>query len=152
MSRSLLALLVFAGAAHAETPLLRQKPAVSATQVAFCYAGDLWVVGRDGGDARRLTAGVGLESYPVFSPDGAQIAFAGEYEGNLDVYVVPAAGGVRVSGRWPFISGIHNAEWVMLGCLILVGHRRWAAAGVRYRRSYPGCSGCAQVHRGIWFG
>jgi alkylation response protein AidB-like acyl-CoA dehydrogenase len=28
-------------------------------------------------------------------------------------------GGVRVSGRWQFISGIHNAEWLMLGCLVL---------------------------------
>jgi tricorn protease len=78
----------------AEAPLLLQKPAVSATQVVFEYAADLWIVGRKGGDARRLTAGVGLESYPVFSPDGKSIAFAGEYEGNLDVYVIPAAGGV----------------------------------------------------------
>ena len=43
--------------------------------------------------ARRLTAGVGLETHPVFSPDGTQVAFAGEYDGNLDVYVVPAEGG-----------------------------------------------------------
>src|SRR5580704_3630277 len=78
----------------AEAPLLLQKPAVSATQVVFEYAADLWIVGREGGDARRLTAGVGLESYPVFSPDGKSIAFAGEYEGNLDVYLIPAAGGV----------------------------------------------------------
>ena len=47
-----------------------------------------------GAKAQRLTAGVGLESYPVFSPDGKSIAFAGEYEGNLDVYVIPAAGGM----------------------------------------------------------
>ena len=80
--------------AEADPPLLLQRPAVSTKQVVFSYAGDLWIVARDGGDARRLTAGVGLESYPVFSPDGEQVAFAGEYEGNLDVYVVPAAGGV----------------------------------------------------------
>lgn len=79
-----------------EAPLLLQKPAISNSQIVFEYAADLWIVGRDGGDARRLTAGVGLESYPVFSPDGKQIAFAGEYEGNLDVYVIPAAGGVPV--------------------------------------------------------
>src|SRR5205085_10063957 len=71
-----------------------QRPSVSGRHVAFVYAGDLWVVDRSGGDARRLTAGVGLESYPVFSPDGSQVAFAGDYEGNLDVYVVPTAGGV----------------------------------------------------------
>jgi tricorn protease len=96
MRRALLAFLLLAGTAHAgaDPPLLLQRPAVSAGQVAFAYAGDLWVVDRAGGDARRLTAGVGLESYPVFSPDGQLVAFAGEYEGNLDVYVVPAAGGV----------------------------------------------------------
>src|SRR5579864_1811355 len=80
--------------ADVDPPLLLQRPAVSAKQVVFSYAGDLWIVDRNGGDARRLTAGVGLESYPVFSPDGEQIAFAGEYEGNLDVYVVPVGGGV----------------------------------------------------------
>lgn len=68
-------------------------PAISARQIAFGYAGDLWVVDRAGGTPRRLTAGAGLESHPVFSPDGSQIAFAGEYEGNTDVYVVAVAGG-----------------------------------------------------------
>jgi tricorn protease len=77
-----------------EAPLLLQKPALSPSQVAFEYAADLWIVDRNGGDARRLTAGVGLEGYPVFSPNGKSIAFAGEYEGNLDVYVIPAAGGI----------------------------------------------------------
>jgi tricorn protease len=82
------------GAARPDGPRLLQKPTLSRDRVAFAFAGDLWVVDRDGGDARRLTAGVGLETDPVFSPDGSQVAFTGEYEGNLDVYVVPAAGGV----------------------------------------------------------
>src|SRR5271155_5617788 len=95
MRRTLLTLLLFSSVARADSspPILAQHPAVSATQIAFSYAGDLWIVGRDGGSANRLTAGVGLESYPVFSPDGSQIAFAGEYEGNLDVYVGPTGGG-----------------------------------------------------------
>src|SRR5262245_21924156 len=78
----------------ADTPLLLQRPAVSDKHVAFVYAGDLWIADRSGSDARRLTAGAGLESYPVFSPNGEQIAFAGDYEGNLDVYVMPTTGGV----------------------------------------------------------
>ena len=74
-------------------PLLR-KPAVSATQIAFSYGGDLWIVDRNGGEARRLTSDVGIEIDPVFSPDGTWIAFTGEYDGNEDVYVIPASGGI----------------------------------------------------------
>ena len=95
MRHSLWVLLLFPVLAPAaDPPLLLQRPTVSDKKVVFSYAGDLWVVDRDGGDAHRLTAGVGLESYPVVSPDGKQVAFAGEYEGNLDVYVVPASGGI----------------------------------------------------------
>jgi tricorn protease len=82
------------GRAETDKAQLPQQPALSKTHIAFVYAGDLWIVGRDGGDARRLTTGAGTETHPFFSPDGSQIAFTGEYDGNLDVYVIPAAGGV----------------------------------------------------------
>ncbi len=71
-----------------------REPAISKTQIVFSYAGDLWTVSRDGGEASRLTTGVGTETSPYFSPDGKLIAFTGEYDGNDDVYVIPAAGGV----------------------------------------------------------
>jgi tricorn protease len=74
------------------TRLLRH-PTLSATQVAFAYAGDIWIAPREGGDAVRLTTSVGLEQFPRFSPDGRLVAFSAEYAGNVDVYVVPAAGG-----------------------------------------------------------
>src|SRR5882724_9270800 len=74
-------------------PLLR-KPTVSKTQIAFSYGGDLWIVDRTGGEARRLTSDIGIEIDPIFSPDGKWIAFTGEYDGNEDVYVIPAAGGI----------------------------------------------------------
>ena len=80
--------------AQAPQPLLLRHPTVSRTQIVFGFAGDLWIVAREGGDARRLTSGVGVETDPFFSPDGTQVAFTGEYDGNQDVYVVPAAGGV----------------------------------------------------------
>jgi tricorn protease len=73
---------------------LLRKPTVSKTQIAFSYGGDLWMVDRGGGEARRLTSDVGIEIDPVFSPDGSMIAFTGEYDGNEDVYVIPAAGGI----------------------------------------------------------
>ncbi|MBD0325106.1 MAG: PD40 domain-containing protein, partial [Pyrinomonadaceae bacterium] len=74
-------------------PMPFQFPAVSRAQVAFVYAGSVWVVNRDGGDAQRLTKTAGDENTPAFSPDGAQIAFSKNVGGNVDVYVMPASGG-----------------------------------------------------------
>ena len=74
------------------TRLLRH-PTVSRDSVAFEYAGDLWVVSRNGGQARRLTSTPGAEIDPYFSPDGSQIAFTATVAGNTDVYVVPTVGG-----------------------------------------------------------
>lgn len=88
-----LALLNSSLAAQAHKLLLR-NPAVSQTQIVFEYANDLWIVSRNGGEARRLTSGIGREFNPHFSPDGTQIAFSGEYDGNIDVYVVSVSGGV----------------------------------------------------------
>jgi tricorn protease-like protein len=75
-------------------PWLLRFPTVSKTQIVFNYGGDLWIVSRDGGDARRLTSGVGDETMPSFSPDGTMVAFTGEYDRNRDVFVVRATGGV----------------------------------------------------------
>ena len=88
---SLASLTAFA--ATEPRPLLR-RPAVNRTHIVFSYSGDLWSVPRSGGEAVRLTAGAGVETDPYFSPDGTQIAFTGEYDGNMDVYVMPASGGV----------------------------------------------------------
>ena len=79
---------------------LFQQPALSKGQIVFVYAGDLWIVPREGGDAKRLTTGAGVETSPSFSPDGSMVAFTGEYDGNVDVFVVPAAGGVPKRLTW----------------------------------------------------
>jgi len=70
-----------------------RMPDIHGQTVVFCAEGDLWSVSDQGGLARRLTAHPGLESMPSFSPDGAWIAFSGQYDGNRDVFVMPAAGG-----------------------------------------------------------
>src|SRR3954470_21527022 len=85
---------LFVQAADSNPQLLLRFPTVSKTQIVFNYGGDLWIVSRDGGEARQLTSGVGIEALPYFSPDGTQIAFTGEYDGNRDVFVIPAEGGV----------------------------------------------------------
>lgn len=71
-------------------------PDVSATQVTFVYAGDIWVAPKEGGSAVRLSSPAGEETFPRFSPDGSAIAFSGNYDGNTDVYVMQSSGGVPV--------------------------------------------------------
>jgi tricorn protease len=73
--------------------LLLQTPTVSKTQIAFVYGGDIWIVSRQGGVATRLVTGRDMAGSPIFSPDGTMVAFSANYDDNIDVYVVPAAGG-----------------------------------------------------------
>ena len=99
MTKKLFLMLAFLLAATGlslaqDKPLLAQKPTLNKTQIVFAYAGDLWIVAREGGEAKRLTTGEGIETDPMFSPDGNTIAFTGEYDGNIDVYTVPTTGGI----------------------------------------------------------
>ena len=89
----LLLLLCIAAPSQAQGTRLLRHPTVSRDSVAFEYAGDLWIVARSGGAARRLTSTPSLEIDPYFSPDGSQIAFTATVAGNTDVYVVSASGG-----------------------------------------------------------
>jgi len=94
MYKYICALLLLAPFAGAQTThLLLRNPALSRTQIVFSYAGDLWSVPREGGEATRLTTAPGVETDAVFSPDGSLIAFTGEYDGDVDVFVMPAEGG-----------------------------------------------------------
>ena len=87
-----LALLFVAPLVSAQTKLLR-FPDVYGDKVVFSYAGDLWTASTNGGAARRLTAHPGVEFFAKFSPDGKWIAFPGQYDGDEQVYVIPADGG-----------------------------------------------------------
>ncbi len=90
----LFALAMSASAQTAQPPLLPQSPSLSKTHIAFALGNNLWIVAREGGEARRLVAAdPGAASGPVFSPDGTQVAFTGDFDGNQDVYIVPATGG-----------------------------------------------------------
>jgi tricorn protease len=91
-----LAILVctFPCLAQDNKPSLLRQPTLSRTEICFEYGSDLWKVGWDGGDAVRLTAGPGIKRSPHFSPDGKWIAFTGEYDGRVDVYVISASGGI----------------------------------------------------------
>ena len=90
---SIVVTMLAAGVAEARTKLLR-FPDIHGDQIVFTYAGDLWLVPTSGGAAKRLTAHPGVEQFAKFSPDGRWIAFTGQYDGDEQVYVVPATGGV----------------------------------------------------------
>lgn len=106
------ALLALCSTAHAVDPndtLLLAEPDISEHNIVFTYDGDIWLAGRDGGTARRLTTAEGQEVRPHFSPDGASIAFSGNYDGNVDVYLMPVAGGSPRRLTW------HGADDLMEG-------------------------------------
>jgi tricorn protease len=95
VSLAVVSLLGGAVAADAEIDArLMREPAVSASQIAFVYAGDIWIAPKQGGLAVRLSTPKGEESFPRFSPDGSRIAFTADYDGNEDIYVMPADGGI----------------------------------------------------------
>jgi tricorn protease len=82
-----------------DTRLLSQ-PAISSRNIAFLYAGDLWIAELDGKNARRLTSDIGTETNPAFSPDGKVLAFSAQYDGNTDVYTIPVTGGAPSRLTW----------------------------------------------------
>lgn len=87
-----------------EARLLR-FPATNGTEVVFSYAGDLFTAPLSGGEARRLTSHIGYEMFAHYSPDGKTIAFTGEYDGNREVYIIPAKGGEPVRLTYTATNG-----------------------------------------------
>ena len=85
---------IFTTALTQDEARLLRFPATNGNQIVFTQAGDLYTVDVNGGIARKLTTHVGYEMFAKFSPDGKMIAFTGQYDGNTEVFVIPAEGGV----------------------------------------------------------
>lgn len=125
---ALLALAALApGGARAQTKLLRY-PDIHGEQLVFSYAGDLWLAPTSGGHARRVTTHPGQELFAKFSPDGQWIAFTGQYDGDEQVYVIPATGGVPkqltfypargpLAPRWGYDNQVYG--WTKDGAAVL---------------------------------
>ena len=120
--------------AAAQTKLLR-FPDIHGDRVVFSYAGDLWLASTAGGLATRLTAHPGLELFPRFSPDGSRIAFTGQYDGDEQVYVIPASGGVPLqltyypargplAPRWGYDNQVY--DWSPDGQAVLFRSLRYS--------------------------
>src|SRR5213592_3206194 len=129
---TLLLSLSITSLASAQGTRLLRHPTVSRDSVAFEYAGDLWVVSRSGGQARRLTSTPGAEIDPYFSPDGSQIAFTATVAGNTDVYVVPTAGGDPK--RLTYHPGLDRARgWTPDGRRVIFASDRDTAPHAHFR-------------------
>ncbi|HUC52559.1 MAG TPA: PDZ domain-containing protein [Candidatus Cybelea sp.] len=138
----LLAMAAMPGAAEETAPLVH-SPTVSKTLVVFAYGGYLWSVPRDGGDARQLTTG-GHEGLPVVSPDGKWIAFTGQYDGNVDVFVMPAEGGEPRRLTWHPAADVAVA-WTPDGKRVLFHSAREAYADFSRLYTVPAEGGPAEV-------
>lgn len=92
-------------------------------RLAFGYRGDLWVVSSQGGRATPLTTHVEYESNPVWSPDGAWVAFASNRSGNTDIYAVPSDGGDVRRLTWHTGSDVPT-DWSPDGTRLLMAATR----------------------------
>ena len=117
-----LCMLLAASAALASAPYVGQAD-LHEQRIVFTAEDDLWSCNREGGDVRRLTSFVGAEYFPHFSPDGAWIAFTGEYDGNRDVYLIAAKSGEPRRLTW-HPGGDEVVGWHSDGKTILVRSRR----------------------------
>jgi len=117
----------FSGVVSAETLLLKD-PTISDKHIAFTYGGDIWVADTDGENARRLTSRQAPENRPRFSPDGKTIAFSATYDGNTDIYTIPAEGGQPL--RLTYHPGADQISgWSTDGNSILFTSRREMTSG-----------------------
>jgi tricorn protease len=132
---ALASLMAFASPLEAQVDArMFRYPDVSATHITFVFAGDIWVVDKVGGTAHHLSSPPGEEAFPRFSPDGSQIAFSANYDGNTDVYVVPTLGGepVRVTHH---PMGDRMLDWYPDGTALLFASAR-ESGRQRYRQFF----------------
>src|SRR5579872_4255899 len=98
---TLVMLLATLSVAYAQiNAALLRYPDVSATEIVFTYANDLWVVSKTGGIASHLSSPAGVEVYPKFSPDGKTIAYTADYDGSNSIYTIPTTGGIPTRLTW----------------------------------------------------
>lgn len=125
------------------TRLLRE-PTLSATHIAFTYGGDIWIAGREGGNASRITSTPAVESNPHFSPDGRWLAFTSTRSGSAQVWVVPSAGGDPRRLSW-HPSPTFARGWTPDGSAVLYASQRGSAPVAHHRLFiHPATGGAAR--------
>ena len=126
MKRIVLILLIFCISESIQAQIsakLMRFMDVSETQITFVYGGDIWVMPKAGGTAIQVTNSPGEESWPRFSPNGKEIAYTANYNGNQDVYVMPVTGGVPTRVTYHSFAD-RMVEWHPDGEHLLFASRR----------------------------
>lgn len=109
--------LIFASLCEAQTNVGYYRfPAIHDSIIVFTSEGDLWIVGTEGGTARRITSNQGVEAFATISQDGSTLAFSGEYEGQTELYTMPLTGGVPV--RRTYDGTIRVVGWTPDGKIL----------------------------------
>ncbi|MFZ9661384.1 MAG: hypothetical protein ACO29O_05845, partial [Chitinophagaceae bacterium] len=111
---------------HAQGTRLLRQPTINTATVAFIYGGYVWVVNKNGGDAKRITSTAAVEQDPHFSPDGKSIAFSSNRSGIFAVYTVAAEGGVPSRLTW-YPADAFARGWTPDGKNILYASSRESA-------------------------
>jgi tricorn protease len=114
--------------AEAQEARLLRQPDLSESHIAFTYGSDVWIVGRQGGEARRITSTAAVESDPHFSPDGRRLAFTSNRSGIDAVYVVPIEGGAPTRLTW-YPSSARARGWTPDGHVLYSSSREASPGG-----------------------
>jgi tricorn protease len=150
--RFFLPLILLAAQSHlgAQGTRLLRQPNLGSTQLAFAYGGDIWVVDKNGGEARRITSTAAVESDPHFSPDNRWIAFTSNRCGVAEVYVVPVEGGIPIRLTWyPAPSSVRG--WTPDGKnVIYTSPRETAPANYARLWSVPATGGPSTLLPAPW--
>ena len=84
---------VLAGAAWSAPSLAEPSLSPDGTEVAFVSGGDIWTAPAAGGVAHLLVSDPATESRPIYSPDGAHLAFMSNRGGTTNIYLLTLATG-----------------------------------------------------------
>lgn len=119
-------IVLFSNQLNAQGTRLLRQPSINQDLIAFVYGADIWVVNKNGGDARRITSTSAVEQDPHFSPDGKTIAFSSNRSGIFAVYIVPTEGGVPTRLTW-YPAASYARGWTPDGKNILYASMRETA-------------------------
>jgi len=93
LAGALLASGALVGAAQAAPSLGEPSLSPDGSEVVFVSGGDIWTAPAQGGTAQLLVSDPATESRPIFSPDGARLAFMSNRGGTTNIYLMTLATG-----------------------------------------------------------